>query len=585
MEEPIYDLRKTILFLRRKAWLLILGLLLGAGFGYLASKMIPPMYQATTKIMITRAGRSQSSDFTTYLSDLQMTQTYVQLLMTENVLDTAANRLGIKIKPEEVDVHAVQDTQIIVLKVENSDPQQAAQIANQIIQVLMEQNELIQSGRYDVVEESLRLQKTQIEAAIQDLQNQINQTTIQSLDDQKVWLEAELSTLQIEKTNLEQEILQIGATRIPEQKLLVNQKNARLDQVQSLISLYQNNYNELSLTYENPTRDQIDSTNSRLTLLTTTQALYQQYYVSVLSELESIHLARLQNIPNIVQIEVASAPEKPIRPLPSLNVILGGVIGFVFMAGIVFLREALNDTLKTPREVEKLFEAPVLGFVAEMPRKKKNAREVHVAQQPLSPISEAFRLLRTNLELASAQKPIHTVLVTSAQPSEGKTTVAMNLAAVLGQAEQRVALLDADLRRPQLRNLLNISSQAGISDLFTDHAQIESVSFTKTELPNLTIIPAGNLPPNPAELLGSDKMSQILCQLKNLVDVVVIDSPPSSVADAQILASKVDAVLVVVQPGVTHATAAQSSVDMFRRAGARVVGVVMNRVPRNPHYY
>jgi len=585
MEETTYDFRKVILFLRGKAWLLILGLLLGAGFGYLASSMIKPAYQATTKIMITRAGQSQSSDFTTYLSDLQMTQTYVQLLTTETVLDTAADRLGVKLEPEDVDVHAVQDTQIIVLRVENGDPQQAALIANTIIEVLMEQNEIIQSGHYESVEESLRLQKTQIESAMQDLQNQIKQTTIQNLDDQKSWLEDQLEALQVEKTNLEQEILLIGIARTPEKRLALNQATARLDQVQSLISLYQNNYNDVLFVYDSPAEDRIDPANSQLALLTTAQALYQQYYVSVLSELESIHLARLQNIPNLVQIEIASVPEEPIRPVPWLNTALGAVIGFVFMAGIVFLREAVDDTLKTKEAVEQLLEVPVVGFVAEISQKKKDVGMVHVAQQPHSPVSEDFRLLRTNLERASAQKPIHTILITSPQDSEGKTTVAMNLAAILGQAGKRVALLEADLRRPQFQKLLGFSNNDGVSTLLTDHAKIQAVNCTKTDLPNLMIITAGAPPSNPAELLGSEKMDQILEELKGLVDVIVIDSPPSYVADAQILASKVDAVLFVVKPGVTHAEAAQNSIERFRRAGARIVGIVMNCVPRNHNSY
>lgn len=584
MQETTYDFKKFILFLRSAVWWLILGALLGAGLGYLASTMIEPAYQATTRIMITRAGQFQSSDFTTYLSDLQMTQTYVQLLTTETVLKAAADRLGVKLQPEAVDVHAVEDTQVIVLRVENGDPQQAALVANTIIEVLMDQNEIIQSGHYITVEQSLELQKTQIESALQDLQSQIKQTASQNLDQQKIWLEEQLAALQVEKTDLEQEVLQIGIAGTPEARLLLNQKNARLDQIQSLTALYQDHYNELLLVFESPVEEKIDPANTQLALLTTTQSLYRQYYVSILSELESVHLARLQNVPNIVQIEVASAPEEPIRPLPWLNITLGAVIGLVFMIGVVFLREALDDTVKSKESTEQLLGVPVIGSIGEMPRKQKDVRKVHISQQPHSVVAEDFRLLRTNLEMALARESIHTILFTSPQDADGKTTVAMNLAASLAQAEKCVVLLEADMRRPELQTETGSARAMGLGALLADRTNVQSATSSIPDLPHLTIIGAGEAPSNPAELLCSNKMRHVLNELKELADVVVIDSPPSFVADAQILARDVDAVILVVRPGVTPVEAARNSIEMFKRVGIHVMGIVMNRVSAKQSY-
>jgi len=220
-----------------------------------------------------------------------------------------------------------------------------------------------------------------------------------------------------------------------------------------------------------------------------------------------------------------------------------------------------------------------------MQYKDNNNEVVYVAQQPRSPISEAFRVLRTNLEFASVQKPIHTILVTSPGPAEGKSTVAVNLAAILALSGKRVALLDADMRRPHVHRFLGLPNRDGLSNLFRIQRDVHSASRTKLELPQLMVITSGSLPPNPAELLGSDKMSQILDELRKLVDVVVIDTPPSLVADAQILAGKVDAVLFVIQPGITHTEVARASFEQFKRAGARVIGTVLNRIPRNRSYY
>jgi capsular exopolysaccharide synthesis family protein len=183
------------------------------------------------------------------------------------------------------------------------------------------------------------------------------------------------------------------------------------------------------------------------------------------------------------------------------------------------------------------------------------------------------------------QRPIHTILVTSPGPSEGKTTVAVNLAAIFALSGKTVALLDADMRRPHVHRFMGLPNRDGLSNLFRSQGEIASVMRTKLELPHLMIITSGSLPPNPAELLGSQKMSEILEELHALVDVVVIDTPPSLVADAQILAGKVDAVLFVIQPGNTHAEMAKASFELFKRAGARIIGTVLNRIPRNRSYY
>ena len=585
MEEPNFDLKDLIWILRRWAWLLVFGILFGSGLSLLINISIAPVYQATTKVLITRTGQFQLSDYTAQLSNLQLTQTYLQLLSTKTVLDIVSERTGIQIEPEDIKTQVIKDTQIIQIDIENSDPNQAALIANSMVEVLIEQNEVIQSGRYNSMEESLRLQKTQIEEEIQNIQRQIEQVSTQSLEQQKSWIEMQISSLQEEEDRLQQEIEEMGVVISLDERQLFDQKSARLDQVQSLLSLYQENYNDLLLTYGSPAQSTIDITNSQLTLLTTTQALYQQFYATVLKDLGTARLARMQNTPDVIQIEIASAPEDPIRPRILVNTIFGALAGFVLIAGIALLRETLDDTLKTPEDVERALGMPVIGFVAEMKHKKNNARDLLIANQPRSPSSDAFRSIHANLELASVQNPIHTILVTSPGTSEGKSTIAVNLAAIISQTGKRVALLDADLRHPQIHILLGLPNDAGISNLFGNHAEIQTVSQTRPDLPDLMIITSGSLPPNSVELLGSDKLRQILNGLQSLVDLVVIDSPPSFIADTQILVSKVDAVLFVIQPGHTHIKAAQNSTELFKRAGARIVGVVMNRIPRDRNYY
>ena len=578
------ELKQYLLIVRRWVWLLILGLILGASGGFFGSNYQTPVYQASTRLLVMRAPQEKTSDYT-YLSDQQLIQTYIQLVTTKPVLEAVAAEVGYAVYAKQITVQQIRDTQVIQLTVEDGNPTRSAEIANTLVTQLIKQNEALQSSRFTSTETSLQEQIKQMEKQISGLQTVINQVTTQNLKDQIAQIEAQIAPLQEEVSTLEKEIaaIPISSTLKTENKIKVAEMQTRLDQIKPLLGLYQEIYSNLVVLgkpFENGSSEDL-----RLTQLQTTLSLYQQIYINLLNSLESIRLARLQNTPNIVQIEPAFPPETPIRPRPLMNTALAGAVGFMLAAGIVFLIEYLDDTLKTPEDVERALGLPVLGFVAEMKYKKKSAAEIYISRQPRSPVSEAFRSLRTNLEFSAVEKPISTILVTSPGPSEGKTTVAVNLAAIFSQAKNRVVLIDADMRRPHVHHLMGMSNREGLSDLFLNQTQTINVGRGREDLPHLLVITSGSLPPNPAELLGSEKMSRILKQLSQNVDVVIIDTPPSLVADAQILATKVDAVLFVIQPGVTHMATAKASLDMFKRSGARVVGVVLNRIPRSRSDY
>ena len=575
------ELKEYIRIVQRWAWLLILGLVLGGAGGYYASLYQTPIYQATTRVMVMRPPQETVSDYT-YLSTQQLTQTYIQLVTTQPVLDSASAELGYKVDSEQISVQQIRDTQIIQLTVEDQDPQRVVQIANLLVDKLIEQNETFQAGRFSASEASLRDQVQQMETQIAGLQTVISQISTQNLKDQTAELEAQIEPLQEEVLTLEQEIAALP-DYLSKNKVIIAEKRARLDQIKPLLSLYQEIYSNLVVLgkpFEGGNGEDL-----RLEQLQSTLGLYQQIYINLLNSLETVRLARLQNTPNLVQIEPATLPEEPVRPRPLMNTALAAVVGLMLAAGIVFLREYLDDTLKTPEDVERWLGMPVLGFVAEMKYKRGSREEVYIARQPRSPVSEAFRSLRTNLDFASVEKPISTILVTSPGPAEGKTTVAVNLAAIFSQAKKRVVLLDADMRRPHVHQLMGMTNREGLSSLFLNLPQTINIGRGREDLPRLTVITSGSPPPNPAELLGSEKMSRILDELRRHVDMVVIDTPPSLVADAQILSAKVDAVLFVIQPGVTHREAARASLESFKRTGARVVGVVMNRIPRSRSYY
>ena len=283
-------------------------------------------------------------------------------------------------------------------------------------------------------------------------------------------------------------------------------------------------------------------------------------------------------------IEPAGLPTRPVGPGRMVSVLLAAMIGLILAAAAAYLIEYLDDTLRRPEDIKRVFQAPILGSIADIGAHTGAGDGVFVAKNPRHPVVEAFRSLRTNLEFASVDQPLKTLLITSSDTQVGKTSLACNLAVVIAQAEKSVILLDADLRRPRVHEYFAVSNSTGLSDVFVNRATVEEVLIHAKDK-GIRLITSGPTPPNPSELLGSRRMDQILDYLKGMADVVIIDGPPFIVADAAVLSSKADGILLVVRPSFTHEGAARAMMDQIKRAGGRVVGVAMNRVPAGQAAY
>lgn len=198
---------------------------------------------------------------------------------------------------------------------------------------------------------------------------------------------------------------------------------------------------------------------------------------------------------------------------------------------------------------------------------------------PRSPISEAYRSLRTNLEFSSLDRPLRTMVVTSAGPEEGKSTTLANLAVTLAQAEKRVILVDCDLRRPSQHEIFYVENGVGLTTMVVDEEAFQSPPLQETPVPTLKLLPSGPLPPNPSELLGSRRMEEIIAALGERADLVLFDAPPIiAVTDAAVLASKVDGVLLVISAGTTKRDHAQRAKALLDKVNARLIGAVLNNV-------
>ena len=594
------ELKLILQMIRRWAWLLTIGLLVGGGIGYVLNLYQTPEYTARAKILVMEPVRNSSaSSSSTLKANKEMADTYLELLFTQPILDAASQKVGATLRPSMIRAARVGETGLLEVVVRDTDAERAALMANTLVQVLIEQNEALQTSRFSSSEESLQAQVAEVEQELSNLETQIEQRSEQSLgvqteeiQQQKAALEAQINSLLGEITRLEQDIDdltpkaiagQLPAPLTLEQRNLMNEKRTLLAQKQFQLDLAQDAYTEL---LNLPTGEDAVVTSTDLRDIEQANLdLYRQLYSTLLSNYEAVRLARLENTPNVVQVERAAPSTVPIQAGPLRYVIMGAVLGLLATGLLAFTLEYMDDTLKTPQDVANVLGLPVVGYVVNESAMEKSEGMPYVTSSPRSPMAETFRSLRTNLEFASVDKPLKTILITSPGSGDGKTTVATNLAAVMAQANKRVILLEGDLRRPRVHRALGMSNQIGLSDVFRGQMDIRDVArYSKVK--DLAAITSGSLPPNPTELLGSARMVQILARLVESASVVIIDSPPFVVSDATVLSAKVDGVLLVIQPGRTHAEAARAMLAQLNRAGAHVVGVVLNRVPRkNANYY
>ncbi len=205
---------------------------------------------------------------------------------------------------------------------------------------------------------------------------------------------------------------------------------------------------------------------------------------------------------------------------------------------------------------------------------------------PRSPVSEAYRTLRTNLEFSSLDKPLKTLVVTSPGPEEGKSTTLANLAVTLAQAEKQVILVDCDLRRPSQHEIFGQSNDVGLTTMVVDEKAMSQPPLLEIGVPGLLLLPSGPLPPNPSELVGSRRMQEIIAALSERADIVLFDAPPIiAVTDAAVLASRVDGVLLVVKAGGTKRDHAQKAKALLEKVNAHLVGAVLNNVKMDTSYY
>jgi exopolysaccharide transport family protein len=327
----------------------------------------------------------------------------------------------------------------------------------------------------------------------------------------------------------------------------------------------------------------------------------RQLYEGLLEKLKEAGVSAGLRSNNFRIVDVARVPTYPIEPNIPRNLAFAFMLGLTTGVGLAFVLEGLDNTVRTTEQAQMISGLPPLGMIPLGSRSSregastkrlaiaasKEAVELITQVRPQSQMAESYRALRTSLLLSNLGAPPKVIMVTSALPQEGKTTTSINCAVVLAQKGVRVLLIDADLRRPSIHKTLGMAPRSGLSNVLTGSATLENSIARSSILPNLDVLPAGTPPPNPAELLASTNMRDMLERLRAHYDHIVVDTPPTlSVTDAVVLSPRADAIVLVIRSGQTTKQALRRSRDILAQVSAKVSGVLLNAVDlSSPDYY
>ncbi len=327
--------------------------------------------------------------------------------------------------------------------------------------------------------------------------------------------------------------------------------------------------------------------SSQLSVLQTRVDLGSTKLAEVKSQVRTVEsqVAAEKDVKPLKVIEEARDPGAPVKPNRTLLLILGAGLGLLLGMSLALLLDWLDDTVSEPKDVERHLGVPVVGTVVTVVAGDGASPDRMAAEQPRSPVSEAFRAIRTSVEFVGEEGTGGRVLmVTSCSPREGKTTVALNLASVLAQDRKRTLLVDGDLRKPRLHKVFGVDGRVGLSNVLAGKATLDEAIVATSE-ENLSLLPCGAIPPNPAELLGRPSAAETFAALRSRFDRIVVDTPPLAVVtDAAVLAREAGLVLLVVSSGHTKKRAAEHGASVLRSVGVQPAGAILNLVRKGSRW-
>ncbi|MDP2923987.1 MAG: polysaccharide biosynthesis tyrosine autokinase [Candidatus Omnitrophota bacterium] len=588
-----------LVIVKRRFWIILICLAITTTDATMKTLKKIALYRASARILVEKTMPDIVPIRQVYASpgwvDKEYLQSQISIMtsrslarkIAENLIATGDDTFKGMPEPEGaflggVSVNMVGGTQLIDVGYVSTDPIKAAKFANALAEGYIKDDveRRVEASKYATG--WLQIQLTELKKKLQDsetgLNNYIQKNEIISLADVERQTASILEGLKGDKVRIENEIIELSKRYKSKHPKMIN-LNTKLEAVNKSIDEETRKLLELNtktIQY-NALKREVESDKS--------------LYESLLRRIKETEVSKQLETTNIRIIDLAQVPGGPFSPNRKQDVSKGIMLGFFLGVVLAFILEYLDSTVKTAEDIETYVRLPFLGYVPSARREAKTMEDVDLLshKMPNSRIAEAYRSIRSSIIFSSPEdKPLKTVLITSASPQEGKSTVTINLGTIFAHANEKVLILEADMRRCRIGSSLGIDSKDGLSSFLAGAATLDIV-IKHTPIPNLFLIPAGPRPPNPAELLSSAKSRQLLGELKTRFDRIIIDAPPVlTVTDAAILANMADGVVYVIRAGFRNIEAILSCRQRLNEAKARIIGVILNNVnikKEDSYYY
>lgn len=591
-------IKDYLVIVKRRAWVILLCVAITGTDATLKTMKKMPQYSASARILIEKNLPQITPGTQVYMPtwDKEYVQSQINILtsrslakkVVDNLIDSGDTTFAKMREPAPaflggIRVNIVGGTQLLDIGYVSNDPVKAAKFANTLADVYIKEDTLRRTEATRYASGWLQSQLTELKKKLEEseavLNDFVQKNQIITTADVERKSQTTLENSKTEKTKIENEITELSKRYKSKHPKMISLRT-RLESVtkdieeetKTILAL-----NTLTMQY-NALKREVESNKS--------------LYESLLKKMKETDVSKELETTNIRIIDYANVPGAPFSPNRKRDVSRGISLGFFLGFILAFFLEYLDSTVKTAEDIEIYVRLPFLGYAPSAKRevKSKLSKDIDLLSYrlPHSRLAEAYRSIRTSIIFSSPEdKPLKTILITSASPQEGKSTASMNLGIVFAHANEKTLIVEADMHRPRVSNSFGIDNKVGLSSVLAGAAPLES-AIKETFVPNLHVLSSGPTPPNPAELLVSAKSHQLFEELKKKYDRIIVDSPPVlTVTDAAILANMTDGVVHIVRAGFRNIEVILKSRQRLNEVKAKIIGVILNNVnvKREDSYY
>lgn len=579
-------LEDYIKIVRKRLWIIAVLLVIMPTVTAVYVFRLTPVYKATVSLLIEKKPPKITKFEEVYEpagAGAEYFQTQIKVLTSRVMAERVFNGLKLSADPEyinlrdpvakllaQVQTSPLKNSQVLFLNIDDTDPLRASAIANtwakQYIQQDIETRNVAIKEAVVFLEAQVADIKKRMEQAEQALNKYVQENRIVVSSDAEKKTESLLEGLKQTKVKLENELAELSKRYMHKHPKMIA-LYAQLEDINKKIEQETNNLLDLN------------QKMVQYNFLKKEAQTNQELYSTLLTRTKETSISEQIEISNIRILDAAMPPESPYKPKKQQSVMMAVLMAIFCGVAISFLLEYLDSAIRTADDVGVFLSLPFLGYI---PKSDKEARsdlekDLISQQKPRSAVTESYRAIRTSLLFASPEdKPLKIILITSSFPKEGKSFFSINLSTIFSQVNEKVVLMDVDMRRPRLHKVFNMELKNGLSNFLIGTVPLEK-ALKPSFIPNLSVITAGDVPPNPSELLSSGKIRALFDELKLRFDRIIVDSPPILVAaDTSLLANIADGVVFVLRAGKTNLRAASTAKEKIAEAKGRVIGVVIN---------